>query len=567
MAAMHKVAGLRNIGINFLSLLMACVLVWETARANNLSDLPTYWQGKLLAIPTADLSGAELVARQAMETAREKTADSLAAPSVDSKILAWEFGNLGNLYQLYNIPALAKQCYANAQTLEPDNFRWSYYAGYLALTDGRVQEALTWFDQVAQLKPGYPPLVLRQGQAWYEQGDLGKAREALRLAVERPGLRAMALYYLGQIDLLDRNYPQAIKQFEEALAIDPESSQIHYPLARAYRAAGDEVRAREHLALKGKQKPTVDDRLVAELNALEKGARPYYDRAMQAIKNSEYLAAVESFRNGLERDPQNVNARVSFARSLFLANEPQKAQQNLDQVLRATPDNVLALFLKAVLLESNGEVDQAVALYQKVLSFDPEHAGANFFLANRLMQLHRYAEAEPLYARAVIADPANSVAVHYFLIAQYRSGKPPKNIKLDLEKAIKRHPNRQVLKYTYVRLLALSKDELVHDPAIAVEAGTELVKATAFPPYLEALALAEAAAGNFDQALAIQNQLVMSAVWMGGGPYQERFQNNYQLLEKHELPAEVWPEDDPMLMPQLIDATSVFRAYPSPVPY
>ena len=44
-----------------------------------------------------------------------------------------------------------------------------------------------------------------------------------------------------------KDYPAAIAQLEEAVALDPASDALHYPLALAYRGAGQLEKAQLHL--------------------------------------------------------------------------------------------------------------------------------------------------------------------------------------------------------------------------------------------------------------------------------------------------------------------------------
>ena len=535
------------------------------AGADPLSELPAQWQDRLQAIPETDISGAEPGVRETLRAARQETVELMEGLTIDKSALALSFGNLGNLYQLYNVHTLAEQCYANARGLEPGNFRWAYYAAYLALSAGRIEQAIERLGDAGRLNPDYPPLALRLGQASYELNRLDQAREQLQRAAEVPGLRAAALYYLGQIALLERNYPLAVEQLETALTIDPEASQLHYPLARAYRGIEKVEQARKQLARRGKQMPAIEDPLVLELKALEKGARRFYARGMQEVERGEYEKGVQSFRSGLAKDPDNLNARVSLARSLFLAGETEQAKTALEQVLQQAPDQRLANFLMGVLLDSRGQSEAAAGYYAAVLKRDPEHAGASFFLANQLLLNHRFEEAAIHYQVASAPGADNPFALLYQLVALRHAAEGDNKILERVEKAREQHPELQMLTYAQARLLAVSRE--VADPARALNLAQGLAMSFGIPPYLEALALAFAAGGDYPQAISIQNQLIAGAAWMGSDAEQARLQKMLDLFSEGRIPVDPWPEDAPMLSPQPIDASSVFREYPSPVPF
>ena len=70
-----------------------------------------------------------------------------------------------------------------------------------------------------------------------------------------------------------------------------------------------------------------DDPVLEELRSLNQGARPHFVRAMAAAKRQEYGAAAASFAAGLKLQPDNVNARVSYARALYLDGDAEAARR------------------------------------------------------------------------------------------------------------------------------------------------------------------------------------------------------------------------------------------------
>ena len=161
--------------MNVLAVVLAVSLAWvTTSAADELSQLPDAWMEVLLPIATADISGAEPRAQESLRSARLELSELLQRPAEDAsrRALARAYGNLGNLYQLYAINTLAERCYSNARRLEPDSFRWHYYAGYLALSNGRREQAIEHFLAAERIDPGYRPLALRLGQAGFDLNQL-----------------------------------------------------------------------------------------------------------------------------------------------------------------------------------------------------------------------------------------------------------------------------------------------------------------------------------------------------------------------------------------------------------
>ena len=85
----------------------------------------------LITVPRPDLSRVEDDVRRALEHARQELNAQLAHALGDRRSAAEAFGNTGLLYQAHLMLAEAAACYRNAALLDPENYRWPYYLGYL----------------------------------------------------------------------------------------------------------------------------------------------------------------------------------------------------------------------------------------------------------------------------------------------------------------------------------------------------------------------------------------------------------------------------------------------------
>ena len=563
-------AGSRRGVVRWLALLSVIVILSLPLRvsADAVAQLPSAWTGTLTPVPEADISGAERVAQESITETRERLAGLLAAANADAANLAVGYGRLAALYQLVDINRAAALCWENARSLQPDEFRWSYYAGYLALTQGQTDTALSRLQRALELKPDYAPLNLRLGQLWLDTDQLDKAQAALQTAAAEPGLRAAALFYLGQVDLLKRDYKAAVSHMTEALKIDPQASGVHYPLAQAYRHLGEERLAREHLARFKLKRPDADDPLVAELNNVLQTSRKDFSRGMKAIVERDYQTAIEQFEKGLEVDPENLAARVSYARALYLGGQSDAAEKQLNHVLARDQQQVLANFLLAVLREAQGNTEQAAALYRRVLALDPKHEGARFYLGNLLFQAGTYREAAQQYQAALAANKDIPPARLLELVARHRAGETDAEIAAELEKRVKAWPRQPELKYALARLRALSKDPAVRDSVAALTLANALAPSQPSPSNIAVLALAAAADGQFDEAARVQQQLIDMFGWMAPQQESESLQKTLAAYKQGMMPQQpVWPVDDPVLTPGPLDPVGPFRDYPAPVPF
>jgi len=347
-------------GLLLLLLSPGCIL------ADQVATLPQARAGQLQPVALPNLEGQPEDISSVLVEARAHLDALLQSAAADTE-LADAYGELGSLYQTHQLGQAAERCFENAAQLAPDSFRWAYYLAWVTLQSGRNELALQRFETAYKLDPDYPVLTLRMADAWLDLNRQDKAQAAYQAVADTQGLQAAARYGLGQIALLRRDYQQAVGYLTQVLALDPAATRVHYPLAQALRALGQNDAAREHLAKRGNGLPTARDPLVEELQALQSGARLHYSRAMKAVRKHDYAAAVSAFEQGLQQDPENPDARVSYARALYLAGDNEAARTVLDAVLDKQPPHVTGRFLLAVLQEVSGAMYAAVGDYQRVL--------------------------------------------------------------------------------------------------------------------------------------------------------------------------------------------------------
>lgn len=535
------------------------------AATDTAAVLPEAWRDTLQPIAAPNLEGQPEVIMTALVEARTTLDAALQNPATTAATLAAAYGDLGGLYYNHFLRQQAELCFENALRLEPEQFRWAYYSAWLAAVTGRTQLAIRRFEQARKLQPDYRPLTLRMADAWLDLDELDKAQAAYREVIDVPGLEAAASYGLGQIDLLRRDYTDAIQRFERALEIDPEATRIHYPLAQALRAIQHIDTARDHLEQRGDQPPRVEDALVTELQAMKSGSEILFNRAMDAINKHDYDAAEQSFSQGLAIEPDNAEARISYARSLYLSGNKAAARQALEQALALQPENVLGLFLLGVLHDEEGDTAQALEYYQRALGIEPAHAGANFYLANHYYRQGDYLRAGRHYERTIEVDAGNVPPRMLYLAILEKTDSPDSEMRRQLERALLEIPEQPVFTARLVRLLAASSDPGVRNPGKALALALALVKQQPIPPHQEELALAYASTGDFEQAIALQEQLMAFAVWSMPGE-ADRLAKALAFYRDGKVPS-LEEIATPPLQPPQVDGAGPFRDYPAAKPY
>ncbi|HXJ94377.1 MAG TPA: tetratricopeptide repeat protein [Terriglobia bacterium] len=188
------------------------------------------------------------------------------------------------LYQLtLYYKAAAEQAAHRLNELSPDS-EWTHALKAQVLEDQQQTDAaIREFEEVLRKNPGFPGIHFGLGQAYWIKKDLVHAQEQLTLALQEDPEQPLANYYLA--DLLTDNkqfqdaiphlritiaaYPQmtrayfllgkcyagtgnpqaSLKAFDKALALDPNSKDVHYQLYELYARLGEKTESQKHLAL------------------------------------------------------------------------------------------------------------------------------------------------------------------------------------------------------------------------------------------------------------------------------------------------------------------------------
>jgi tetratricopeptide (TPR) repeat protein len=313
--------------------------------------------------------------------------------------------------------------------------------------------------------------------------------------------------------------------------------------------------------------PPAKDPLLEQLRGAAQQSVPAFERAIYAVDKRDYQTAAKEFAAGLEVAPDNLPARVSYARVLYLAGEQAKAESQLVRVLTADPNQTLALFLRGVLQQQRGDGTAATGCYRRALSIEPDHPGVLYYLANLDFASGRYAQAAAGYRRALKAEDAPPPARLLALVAGHHAGRPESETAKALGDLIAAQPDDPLLAYAQACLLAAAADPAVRDPKHAAALATTLGFLMPGPPQMRALALSQAAGGDFKGAAATIDQVIaLSGGWLPPG-LQGILEREGAAYREGRLPDQPWPVGDPMLAPPPFDPVGPFRDYPASVPY
>jgi protein O-GlcNAc transferase len=259
--------------------------------------------------------------------------------------------------------------------------------GYEALKQDRYDAAVEEFRAALQQDP---KLTLRArfplAVALFELKRFDEAGKELQTVQRETGEHPNVLYYLGRIDLEQRNFADAVANLRKAAA-QPPFPDTHYFLGYAYFKQGDLPSAEKWLEQAAQAMPR-DARVQYQLGQLYRRQ----DREQDAQKA---LARSEDLR---QRDDTESKLRLQCAQRL--AQGPrEEARKICDQLYDENSADKLTEL--GTLYGQHGELEAALKPLQRAAELAPQSPQMQYNLALVYFQLNRFQDA-----RAALADSA-----------------------------------------------------------------------------------------------------------------------------------------------------------------
>ena len=335
------------------------------------------------------------------------------AGKVSPKELSPAYGEMGQLYHVQDFLGAAAACYLNAESLAPTDFRWPYYLGHIYRNKGDLEQSIAAYQRAMAQQPGerFRPFWERpKGHLSLNRYDRAQPLFERALALDEDC--APALVGMGKIASSRRDTREAIRNFEAALALQPEANSIHYLLAMSYRRQGDLDRAQAHFQQvamlerlrRGHATAGYPDPLMEALDDLTTGWRHHWVRGMRAFGKGRFEEAVKEYRTSVALDPKNPVPLTDLGSALARMGDLKGAAREYAQALRASPGNpMLHYYLGTTLMGLQSE-EEAAGNYQQAIGANPGFLEAHFQLANLLMRLRRFDQAIPHYTAVVELD-------------------------------------------------------------------------------------------------------------------------------------------------------------------
>jgi len=437
--------------------------------------------------------------------------------------------NVGALAMAYHADRFSRQaqhCYAVAQDLDPDNWKWKYYAALLDEEYGDAASAVKLFQEVVEQNPDFALAWLRLGRGHFKLNQFKAADHALHraIATDKPTrtngpaddsipISIYAWFELARIAVERQQLATAREILENTIGRRKDfgpGRRLMDHVVQELGGSGQNVQSNDRLGIASGHVPPADPMIdaLARLSHSSTFLLKQADLASNArrFQWAEYLCRRAVQING--SDPDVVG---KFAMAL-IDNRSGEAPAIVQRYLTVGgPEFPLnqKICLRLILA---GQSDLALQCYREV---DPDHAEAHYSLGNAFMVLeqseqandHYTEQAIDHYKKALGINPDHAEADYNLGNAFMALGQSEQAIE-HYQNALRLNPDHVFVQNSLAWVLATVDEENFRDPAEAVRLANRACELTEYsqPHFLDTLAVAYAATGDFSKAIDISKK-------------------------------------------------------------
>lgn len=222
--------------------------------------------------------------------------------------------------------------------------------GNLYFTQKQFDQALHTYQRVLPLAPQYPRLYGNIAASLENLGRLEEAAHYYEDAIHLNPLNHLFYHNLGKIRLTQGDKQGAVEAFQKAVQLESDDIDTFLILSRLYREDGQQERALKI------------DRLLIEDDLSGTSSEVYTQLGINFYNSGRFDDAIKAYRRALERDEDNLVARINLGWIHLTEGAPDEAIREYRSILARRPHEVAQFNLGLAYLVK-GEFETARKIY------------------------------------------------------------------------------------------------------------------------------------------------------------------------------------------------------------
>lgn len=324
-----------------------------------------------------------------------------AAHKIDPRFFP-AVANLAQIDVIEKKPDAAKSRLEAFLETDKQNIQVMGVLANLAMSQGHKEEATSWLEKAANLRPNEIPPQLQLGMQYLRTGDKDKASKLAQSLVIAHPTSPEVLDFMAQSQLANNDKAGALETYRKLAGVQPNSALAQYRIATVQMAMHDEAGSVDSLKRALSLKPDyLDAQLaLAAVDARKGNAAGALDIAHQIQKQQPKSPVGYA----LEGDVQ------------MMQKKPAQAVQPYDQALKLSNSGMMAVKV-AEALDASGRGKDADARIADWLKAHPQDNGVRLQYATSKMAKHDYKAAIAGFEDILKQDPNNVAALNNMALA------------------------------------------------------------------------------------------------------------------------------------------------------
>ncbi|MFP5226655.1 MAG: FG-GAP-like repeat-containing protein [Acidobacteriota bacterium] len=207
----------------------------------------------------------------------------------------------------------------------PDDADAWYNLGTLSLRRNDLDQAKQYLETTLKLRPDYPEAWNNLGMLAAQQGAMPDAITDFEQAIRLRRNYAVAMLNLGNVYRREHAWDRAEPYLKQAVALQPEDAETNFSLGMLYAQTQNAAQAEPYLH----RAVELDPDNAEALNNL----------GVLLAREQKMADAESQFRAAIQAVPQFDQSYFNLARLYAVENDPVRARQVLNDLLRLQPEN------------------------------------------------------------------------------------------------------------------------------------------------------------------------------------------------------------------------------------
>jgi tetratricopeptide (TPR) repeat protein len=322
---------------------------------------------------------------------------------------------LGDAYTRMHEPALAEKAYRQAVTLEPNNpSHWRRLAKTL-FHENKFDEAAKAYQQLTSLDPSDANNFLRLAELYYQLKNYKLAAANIRQAEQLAPGNLEVIYNVALIAEAQGRYQDAIGVISDAINDLKRQSSGKATSPRVYTILYEE------LGQLYRQQGNFPDAVKTFQEMMAIGPAAKRQGQLQLIEtyreNNQIDEAIATAQQAMGAEPKNQKLKITYALLLGEKKETGEATKTLKTLLNGSPaDREIYLDIAQVELRGRryGAAEKAARTAESMSKLPEQEVKAWFMLGAIYERQKKYAPAEQFFRKALAVDPNYAEVLNYY---------------------------------------------------------------------------------------------------------------------------------------------------------